>query len=160
MGNASRCAIKLSRHQLLRDPENFLTFFLSSSPFRQPFPATFRLPQLHSGKILVMSDAEGESQKPFCVEYANSGRAGCKKCKQKIDKGAMRIGKLAPNPFSEGLMKQWFHPQCIFEAFLKQRATTARIRDLNEDVDGVDALKSEDRDSLNELIDRKSRFFL
>ena len=35
----------------------------------------------------------------FCVEYAKTGRSGCKKCKAKIDKGDCRIGKITANPF-------------------------------------------------------------
>lgn len=31
------------------------------------------------------------SELPFQAEYAKSGRAGCKGCKEKIDQGALRI---------------------------------------------------------------------
>lgn len=53
----------------------------------------------------------------YCVEYARSGRSGCKKCKQPIEKGVVRIGKITPNPFSDdgGEMKVWYHTQCMFE---------------------------------------------
>jgi DNA ligase-3 len=104
-----------------------------------------------------MSDAEngedGTPQKPFCVEYAASGRAGCKKCKAKIDKGALRVGKLASNPFGDGLMKMWFHPKCMFESFAKQRATTARINDLEHDVEGMELIRPEDVAVLQALMD-------
>ena len=55
----------------------------------------------------------------FCVEYAKSGRSSCKKCKQQIEKGMGRIGKLTANPFSEdgGDMKVWYHMRCVFETF-------------------------------------------
>ena len=62
-------------------------------------------------KLLVMADVR------YCVEYAKSGRSGCKKCKQKIEKGMGRIGKITPNPFSDdgGEMKVWYHMRCMFE---------------------------------------------
>ncbi len=55
-------------------------------------------------------------------------KAGCKKCKQKIPKGAVRIAKVTANPFNdEGDMKLYHHPACIFETFKKARATTKII---------------------------------
>lgn len=59
----------------------------------------------------------------YCIEYAKSGRSGCKKCKQPIEKGVARIGKITANPFSDdgGEMKVWFHMRCIFETFKVRR---------------------------------------
>jgi hypothetical protein len=34
----------------------------------------------------------------FCIDYAKR-QAGCKKCKQKIEKGELRIAKITPSPF-------------------------------------------------------------
>jgi len=53
----------------------------------------------------------------YCVEYAKTGRSGCKKCKLSIEKGVGRIGKITTNPFSDdgGEMKVWYHLRCIFE---------------------------------------------
>jgi hypothetical protein len=65
-----------------------------------------------------------------CVIYDVffSPKAGCKKCKQKIPKGAVRIAKVTANPFNdEGDMKLYHHPACIFETFKKARATTKII---------------------------------
>lgn len=31
---------------------------------------------------------------PFRAEYAKTGRAGCRKCKQKIDQGQLRIAAM------------------------------------------------------------------
>ncbi|CAH1775808.1 unnamed protein product [Owenia fusiformis] len=79
--------------------------------------------------------------------------ANCKKCKQKIDKGIMRLAKLTTNPFSEegGDMKLYHHPQCLFDTFLRARATTRKIED-TEDVEGFKDLKQEDKDEINKLI--------
>ena len=38
----------------------------------------------------------------YCVELATTGRSSCKGCKQKIDKSALRIGKISSNPFDDG----------------------------------------------------------
>lgn len=53
----------------------------------------------------------------YCIEYAKTGRSGCKKCKSIIEKGAPRVGKITPNPFNDdgGDMKVWYHMRCIFE---------------------------------------------
>ena len=61
--------------------------------------------------LVNMSDAR------YCVEYAKTGRSGCKKCKLSIEKGVGRIGKITTNPFSDdgGEMKVWYHLRCIFE---------------------------------------------
>ena len=74
------------------------------------------------GAQLKMSDAR------YCVEYARTGRSGCKKCKQTIEKGVGRIGKITSNPFSDdgGEMKVWYHTRCMFET-LKVRGITAIV---------------------------------
>lgn len=53
----------------------------------------------------------------YCVEYAKTGRSSCKKCKQQIEKGVSRIGKISANPFNDdgGDMKVWYHMRCMFE---------------------------------------------
>lgn len=48
-----------------------------------------------------MSDAENDS-KDFCVDRAKTGRAACKKCKDKLPAGKIRIAKLVPNSFGSG----------------------------------------------------------
>lgn len=35
-----------------------------------------------------------EAELPYRIEYAKTGRAGCKKCKEKIDKGIVRIAAM------------------------------------------------------------------
>ena len=98
----------------------------------------------------IMADS---GEKPFLVEYAPQGRAKCKTCKQQIGKSSTRIGKLVSNPFSEdgGMMKQWYHVPCIFDALSRARATTKKI-DSTDDLDGFGNLKDDDQARIVSLI--------
>lgn len=93
------------------------------------------------------------SEQRFLVEYAKRGTAGCKKCKDKIQKGIVRIGKVVPNPFSEsaGEMKEWYHVKCIFEKLERARATTKKIEDLTE-LEGWEELQDEDKEIINKHV--------
>ena len=44
----------------------------------------------------------GDSTTKFACDYAKRGTAGCKKCKAKCEKGALRIAKVVPNFFHDG----------------------------------------------------------
>ena len=47
------------------------------------------------------------------LEPAASGRAKCRACGDKIEKGRLRFGERLPNPFAdEGDATYWFHPEC------------------------------------------------
>lgn len=89
----------------------------------------------------------------FLVEYAKRGTAGCKKCKDKIQKGIVRIGKVVPNPFSEsaGEMKEWYHVKCIFEKLERARATTKKIEDIT-DLEGWEELQDDDKEIINKHV--------
>lgn len=93
------------------------------------------------------------AEQRYCVEYAKRGQAGCKKCKDKIMKGMVRIGKIVPNPFSEsaGEMKEWYHVKCIFEKLERARATTKKIEDIT-DLEGWEELQDEDKELINKLV--------
>lgn len=96
------------------------------------------------------------AEQRFCVEYAKRGTAGCKKCKDKIVKGLVRIGKIVPNPFSEsaGEMKEWYHVKCIFEKLERARATTKKIEDIT-DLEGWEELQDEDKELINKHVSGK-----
>ncbi|XP_045895317.1 DNA ligase 3 isoform X2 [Micropterus dolomieu] len=101
-------------------------------------------PQLYLQQCF--SDQPDMAEQRFIVEYAKRGTAGCKKCKDKIQKGIVRIGKIVPNPFSEsaGEMKEWYHVKCIFEKLERARATTKKIEDIT-DLEGWEELQDEDK---------------
>ncbi|NXY48184.1 DNLI3 ligase, partial [Ceuthmochares aereus] len=88
-----------------------------------------------------------------CVDYAKRGTAGCKKCKEKIVKGMVRIGKIVPNPFTEsgGDMKEWYHVKCMFEKLDKARATTKKIEDIT-DLEGWEELQDGEKELINKHI--------
>ncbi|XP_076867228.1 DNA ligase 3 isoform X2 [Brachyhypopomus gauderio] len=98
-------------------------------------------------------DGAGMAEQRYCVEYAKRGTAGCKKCKDKIMKGLVRIGKIVPNPFSEsaGEMKEWYHVKCIFEKLERARATTKKIDDIT-DLEGWQELQDEDKELVNKHV--------
>uniref|UniRef100_A0A8C1XDS1 DNA ligase n=1 Tax=Cyprinus carpio TaxID=7962 RepID=A0A8C1XDS1_CYPCA len=110
-------------------------------------------------ELIPLSWPEWQSGQPvmaeqrYCVEYAKRGTAGCKKCKDKIMKGVVRIGKIVPNPFSEsaGEMKEWYHVKCIFEKLERARATTKKIDDITE-LEGWEELQDEDKELINKHV--------
>ncbi len=61
---------------------------------------------LASGPLAPMSDV---------IELASTGRAKCRHCQQKIDKGELRFGEKVPNAFGEGESTSWFHVACAAE---------------------------------------------
>ncbi|XP_065200723.1 DNA ligase 3 isoform X2 [Planococcus citri] len=82
---------------------------------------------------------EEPEEKLFKVELAKSGRSKCKKCKDSINAGSLRIAKMVTNPFGSGKMPAWHHVACLFEAFKKQRATTPKIEKI-DDMEGYELL--------------------
>ncbi|XP_072445527.1 DNA ligase 3 [Chiloscyllium punctatum] len=88
----------------------------------------------------------------YCVDYAKRGTAGCKKCREKLPKGLVRIGRIMPNPFSEGAeMKEWYHVKCMFEKLERARLSTKKIDDLT-DLEGYEELQDAERDLINQHI--------
>jgi hypothetical protein len=53
---------------------------------------------------------------PDVIEAASTGRAKCRHCSDKIDKGALRFGESVPNAFGEGDAVHWFHLACAAES--------------------------------------------
>ncbi|KAH3742639.1 Poly(ADP-ribose) polymerase and DNA-Ligase Zn-finger region [Pelomyxa schiedti] len=92
----------------------------------------------------------------YVVEYAKSARAACKqkKCGDKsIPKGELRIGKVySCERFTEGgVMTDWYHPKCIFEAFIRARAQSVKITS-EEDINGFESISPDDQQIIRQLI--------
>jgi hypothetical protein len=49
---------------------------------------------------------------PHLFETAPSGRAKCRGCGRRIEKGELRFGERIANPYAEGETTLWFHPLC------------------------------------------------
>ena len=74
-------------------------------------------------------------QLPFKVEYSKSGRAGCKKCKEKIDKDVVRVARMMKSRHHDGVDPNWFHFDCFFGVAKKwglNSGETAKIGCLND----------------------------
>ncbi|KAL4708395.1 hypothetical protein ACJJTC_019631 [Scirpophaga incertulas] len=84
---------------------------------------------------------------PFQAEYAKSGRASCKNCKQKIDQGTLRIARMVQSAFHDGKQPNWYHEDCFFE---KQRPTTF------SDIGNFNKLKSQDQKKIKVKIEEMS----
>ena len=62
-----------------------------------------------------MSKTEDPSQPdrlPYKTEYAKSGRASCKECKNAIGKNELRIAAMVK--FYNEIIPNWFHLNCFF----------------------------------------------
>lgn len=73
------------------------------------------------------------------IEHASSGRAKCRGCDTRIDKGELRFGERRPNAFGEGEMTLWFHLPC---------AAYKRPEPFLELLDGVDEEEEASADEL------------
>lgn len=49
----------------------------------------------------------------YQLEHAKSGRASCKKCKEKIEKRHLRVGIMTDVPGEEYKMTKWYHIECF-----------------------------------------------
>lgn len=80
---------------------------------------------------------------PYVAEYAKSGRASCKLCKNKIDKDELRLGAMVQSAFHDGKQPQWYHEKCFFQ---KLRPTT------EGDIAHFEGLRYEDQQKVREKI--------
>ncbi|XP_069354832.1 poly [ADP-ribose] polymerase [Maniola hyperantus] len=67
---------------------------------------------------------------PYQAEYAKTGRAGCKACKQKIDQGTLRIAIMVQSAFHDGKQPNWHHEECFFRK--KAPGSIAEIANFNK----------------------------
>jgi len=93
------------------------------------------------------------SENTYQVEYSTTDRATCKdaKCKQKIGKGVLRIGKEAPSPFGDDTMLNWYHASCAFRALTRAKGSTKKIDDM-DDLVGHEGISAADKKLLTRMI--------
>uniref|UniRef100_A0A914UKU5 DNA ligase n=1 Tax=Plectus sambesii TaxID=2011161 RepID=A0A914UKU5_9BILA len=95
----------------------------------------------------------------FGVDYAKRV-SNCKKCKQQLGKGEMRVAKITPNPFASDAdsadMRQYFHAQCVFETFNRVRAGTKTIESA-ADVEAWSDLTDDDKKKMLDLIAEREK---
>lgn len=98
------------------------------------------------------SSGAPEAVHSWCVEYAKSGRSTCQATKNKIEQGAVRIGKEVDNTFRPGTrMFVWYLPGPLFDLFRKGSENKPRIKSVDELV-GFEDLKASDAAELESLI--------
>ncbi|XP_063621514.1 poly [ADP-ribose] polymerase [Cydia splendana] len=81
---------------------------------------------------------------PYQAEYAKSGRAGCKGCKQKIEQGTLRIAVMVQSAFHDSKQPNWHHEECFFR---KQRPKIA------SDIGNLNKLRHGDQKRIKEAIE-------
>eukprot|EP00040_Diaphanoeca_grandis_P043927 m.10767 g.10767 ORF g.10767 m.10767 type:complete len:1051 (-) comp8472_c0_seq1:19-3171(-) len=59
-------------------------------------------------------------------EYAKTGRAGCKKCKEKIGQGSLRLARMVQSHHFDGMQPFWYHFRCFFEHKSNQLASSVQ----------------------------------
>lgn len=81
---------------------------------------------------------------PYRAEYSKSARAGCKSCKQKIEKDVLRLAVMVQSPMFDGKVPHWYHFPCFF---IKQRPKTVG------DIAHYDSLRWDDQEKIKAKID-------
>ncbi len=90
--------------------------------------------------------AEGEEPRVHVIESASSGRAKCRGCGQKIEKGALRFGEKLENPFADGEMTHWFHLDCA--AFKRPQPLLETLERREVRLENQESLEAEARKGL------------
>uniref|UniRef100_A0A915CKB2 PARP-type domain-containing protein n=1 Tax=Parascaris univalens TaxID=6257 RepID=A0A915CKB2_PARUN len=95
--------------------------------------------------MTTTSPAKAHSNLPYAVEYAKSGRAACKGCKDPIAMSSLRMSARQPSRFFDGLQDNWFHFDCFWNRLKKGDINEASIR-------GMDLLKWDDQEKIRSKI--------
>ena len=93
---------------------------------------------------------DSEAQRKFLVDYCKRGSTKCKRCRRKIPKDELRIGKSAP--FKTKTITQYFHVQCAFDSFKRAR-TSSNVITCMDDISGFELIHDEDRIKILHLMD-------
>ncbi|XP_036398928.1 poly [ADP-ribose] polymerase 1-like [Megalops cyprinoides] len=88
--------------------------------------------------------AESQDDKLYRAEYAKSGRASCKKCKENIPKDSLRMAIMVQSPAFDGKVPHWHHLPCFW---LKAAVQSPA------DISGFSELRWEDQEKLRKAIE-------
>uniref|UniRef100_A0A672YTF8 Poly [ADP-ribose] polymerase n=1 Tax=Sphaeramia orbicularis TaxID=375764 RepID=A0A672YTF8_9TELE len=88
--------------------------------------------------------AESQEDKLYKAEYAKSGRASCKKCKDNIAKDSLRMAIMVQSPMFDGKVPHWHHFSCFWQRAAAQ--STA-------DIAGFSDLRWEDQEKVKKAIE-------
>ena len=85
----------------------------------------------------------------FSVDYSIKGTAKCQKCRRKIPKDELRIGKT--KMFRKKLIVEFYHVSCAFNMFLSVRTLSNIICNENE-IQGFEKLLENDKSALRDKL--------
>lgn len=88
--------------------------------------------------------ADSQEDKLYKAEYAKSGRASCKKCKENIAKDSLRMAIMVQSPMFDGKVPHWHHFSCFW-----QRAAAQSTADIG----GYSGLRWEDQEKVKKAIE-------
>eukprot|EP00064_Thunnus_orientalis_P008490 superscaffoldBa00001010_g8513 len=88
--------------------------------------------------------ADSQEDKLYKAEYAKSGRASCKKCKENIAKDSLRMAIMVQSPMFDGKVPHWHHFSCFWQRAAAQ--STA-------DIAGYSDLRWEDQEKVKKAIE-------
>ena len=90
-----------------------------------------------------------DNGKNIIIDYSKMGTAKCKRCRQIIVKGELRIGKYVL--FKRKYILQYYHVQCTFNSFRSARLATNTVMDIKK-IEGVENITSEEKIRIVKLI--------
>lgn len=88
--------------------------------------------------------ADSKEDKLYMAEYAKSGRAACKKCKDNIAKDSLRMAIVVQSPMFDGKVPHWHHFSCFW-----QRASAQSTADIA----GFSDLRWDDQEKIKKAIE-------
>uniref|UniRef100_A0AAV2K949 PARP-type domain-containing protein n=1 Tax=Knipowitschia caucasica TaxID=637954 RepID=A0AAV2K949_KNICA len=88
--------------------------------------------------------ADSQEDKLYTAEYAKSGRASCKKCKENIAKDSLRMAIMVQSPMFDGKVPHWHHFSCFW-----QRAAAHSTADIG----GFSGLRWEDQEKIKKAVE-------
>lgn len=93
----------------------------------------------------------------YSIDYAPTDRATCPKCKKKIAKGSLRIGKTMPSTFSydSDEMTKFYHPAHLFQAQRQTKRPWSVPLENEDQLKGLSKLHPQDRQRIHKLLKPK-----